>query len=119
MGLGGHPAQREEYNKRIFNKSFLVDYEKGNDEWGLCKRVFFQTSAKGVNGQEYAPTERTCEISHHHQHLCVFMGGVTISSDRSSCSDDGLLYIRGSSGGSNFFRFSLSPLMQLMLQVSL
>ena len=75
MSKGGHPAQREEYNKRISNKSFLVDYEKGNDEWGLCKRVFFQTSAKGVNGQEYAPTVRTYEISHHHQHLCIFMGG--------------------------------------------
>ena len=37
-----------------------------------------------------------------------------VSSDRSSCSDDGLLYIRA-----HFFRFSLSPLMQLMLQVSL
>ena len=37
-----------------------------------------------------------------------------VSSDRSSYSDNGLLYIRG-----NFFRFSLSPLMQLMLQVSL
>ena len=37
-----------------------------------------------------------------------------ISSDRSSYSDDGLVYIRG-----NFFRFSLNPLMQLMLQVSL
>ena len=32
-----------------------------------------------------------------------------VSSDRSSCSDDGLLYIRA-----HFFRFSLSPLMQLM-----
>ena len=40
-----------------------------------------------------------------------------ISSGRSSCSDDGLLYIRG--GSTHFFRFSLSPLMQLMLQVSL
>ena len=34
-----------------------------------------------------------------------------ISSDRSSYSDDGLLYIRGSA---HFFRFSLSPLMQLL-----
>ena len=42
---------------------------------------------------------------------------VVVSSDRSSCSDDGLLYIHPRSG--NFFRFSLSPLMQLMLQVSL
>ena len=41
-----------------------------------------------------------------------------VSSVRSSCSDDGLLYIR-SSGRGNFFRFSLSPLIQLMLQVSL
>ena len=39
---------------------------------------------------------------------------IIISSDRSSCTDDGLLYIRA-----HFFRFSLSPLMQLMLQVSL
>ena len=38
------------------------------------------------------------------------------SSDRSSYCDNGLLYI---SGSSNFFRFSLSPLMQLMVQVSL
>ena len=38
-----------------------------------------------------------------------------ISSDRSSYSDDGLLYIRGSDS-SHFSRFSLSP---LMLQVSL
>ena len=38
-----------------------------------------------------------------------------VSSDRSSCNDDGLLYIQNH----NFFRFSLSPLMQLMLQVSL
>ena len=41
---------------------------------------------------------------------------VIVSSDRSSCSDDGLLYIYLSG---HFFRFSLSPLMQLMLQVSL
>ena len=34
-----------------------------------------------------------------------------VSSDRSSYSDDGLLYIRGS----QFFRFSLSPLMHMML----
>ena len=40
-----------------------------------------------------------------------------VSSDRSSCSDDGLLYISIHPG--HFFRFSLSPLMQLMLQVSL
>ena len=39
-----------------------------------------------------------------------------VSSDRSSYSDGGLSYIRGDG---NFFRFSLSPLMQLMLQVSL
>ena len=39
-----------------------------------------------------------------------------VSFDRSSYSDDGQLYIRGSS---HFFRFSLSPLIQLMLQVSL
>ena len=39
-----------------------------------------------------------------------------VSSDRSSYSDDGLLYIYTSG---HFFRFSLSPLMQLMLQVSL
>ena len=45
------------------------------------------------------------------------MVSMIISSDRSSYSDDGLLYIHGSR--SNFFRFSLSPLMQLMLQVSL
>ena len=37
-----------------------------------------------------------------------------ISSNRSSYSDDGLLYVP-----SHFFRFSLSPLMRLMLQVSL
>ena len=37
-----------------------------------------------------------------------------ISSNRSSYSDDGLLYVP-----SHFFRFSLSPLMQLMLKVSL
>ena len=37
------------------------------------------------------------------------------SSDRSSYTDDGPRYIRGTS----FFRFSLSPLVQLMLQVSL
>ena len=36
-----------------------------------------------------------------------------ISSDRSSCSDDGLLYTV------QLFEFSLSLLMQLMLQVSL
>ena len=41
-----------------------------------------------------------------------------VSSDRSSCSDDGLLYIYIYTSG-HFFRFSLSPLMQLMLQVSL
>ena len=39
-----------------------------------------------------------------------------VSSDRSSCSDDGLLYIYLYIQG-HFFRFSLSPLMQLMLQV--
>ena len=44
---------------------------------------------------------------------CTF---IVISSDRSSYSDNGLLYIRAQR---NFFRFSLSPLMQLMLQVSL
>ena len=38
-----------------------------------------------------------------------------VSSDRSSYSDVVPLYIHGD----NFFRFSLSPLMQLMLQVSL
>ena len=38
-----------------------------------------------------------------------------VSSDRSSCSDNGLLYIRSG----NFFRFSFSPSMQLMLQVTL
>ena len=40
-----------------------------------------------------------------------------VSSDRSSSSDDVLLYIYPSS--SHFFSFSLSPLMQLMLQMSL
>ena len=39
---------------------------------------------------------------------------LVVSSVRSSSSDDGLLYIQG-----NFFRFSLSPLIQLMLKVSL
>ena len=38
---------------------------------------------------------------------------IFVSSDRSSCSDDGLLYIV------QVFEFWLSPLMQLMLQVSL
>ena len=38
-----------------------------------------------------------------------------VSSNRSSCSDDGLVYIQQG----HFLRFSLSPLMQLMLQVSL
>ena len=42
-----------------------------------------------------------------------------VSSNRSSFSDDGLLYIRGGSSSSHLFRFSLSTLMQLMLQVSL
>ena len=40
---------------------------------------------------------------------------IIISSDKSSCTDDGLLYVYPG----HFFRFSLSPLMQLMLQVSL
>ena len=44
------------------------------------------------------------------------------NSNRSSYSVNGLLYIRSSSsssGSGNFFRFSLSPSMQLMLQMSI
>ena len=54
-----------------------------------------------------------------HINLCPQSPSVVtfISSVRSSYSDDGLLYIRHSGG--NFFRFSLSPLIQLMLQLSL
>ena len=46
---------------------------------------------------------------------CTIYISPFVSSVRSSYTDDGLLYIRGS----QFFRFSLSPLIQLMLQVSL
>ena len=42
-----------------------------------------------------------------------FLFIVVVSSDRSSYSDDGLLY------NIQLFEFSLSPLMQLMLQLSL
>ena len=45
-----------------------------------------------------------------------FICSIFVSSDRSSCTDDGLLSIYISA---HFFRFSLSPLMQLMLRVSL
>ena len=68
---------------------------------------------------KYYPAERIY-VGHHTQ-ACpqsplVMYTLYFISSDRSSCSDDGLLYIYLST---HFFRFSLSPLMQLMLQVSL
>ena len=54
---------------------------------------------------------------HTRAHNLKFYGFLFVSSDRSSYSDVVLSYIRG--GGSNFFRFSLRPLMQLMLQESL
>ena len=49
--------------------------------------------------------------------LAAKRGLAFVSSDRSSYSEDGLLYVRIYTV--QLFEFALSPLMQLMLQVSL
>ena len=53
-------------------------------------------------------------FAHYLQRMSLSIDGCIVSSNRSSCTDGDLLYIYPPT-----FRFSLSPLMQLMLQVSL
>jgi len=68
-----------------------------------------------------AKTSKCSYWSLHNVRVNIFVcHPLFVCSDRSSYSDDVLLYICGGSSSSrNFFRFPLSPLMQLMLQVSL
>ena len=95
-------------------------------DWVWYFRIFFKFSkslssqlVSGVNGkmqrraveavaEELSSRQESANTSRWFCSVFFF-----VSSDRSSYSDNDLLYIR-SSGSSNFFRFSLSPSMQLM-----
>ena len=102
------------------------DSDNGHEEWGyeeceLSQQIgascfgqleslrdsFFRLGREQLTPHQAPGTTRGIHCMKHDTPI--------FSSDRSSYTDDGPQYIRGTS----FFRFSLSPLVQLMLQVSL
>ena len=104
-----------------FKKGFLERFPQVVEIIYTCR--FVRQVNKFVDG--HCPGGKICSIGKYRRNILGLQSSYwaalcgasipLVSSDRSSCTDDGPRYIRGG----NFFRFSLNPLMQLMLQVSL
>ena len=85
-----------QYLHRRFVQSFWTEASLMSHERLSCKTSWVELSMLTLRDAHCAPARKDAITLQQ-------KGSMFVSSDRSSCTDDGLLYIRGSS--SHFFRF--------------